>query len=112
MKTNDFKGKIELTIRTNGDGIGFDFREFFIWKNSNHKYFIKSKSKQYWCIGGIWTTSFHNKNGIPQVRYYDSLKEAVAKANKLFNIEPYNSKEKSESLKKNYNRFDLMDIEE
>lgn len=116
IKTNDFKGQIKLTVRTDGDGIGFDFGEFFIWKNSSHRYFIKNNSGQYWCRGGLggWLTSFRDETGMPQVCYYNSLREAIKKANELFSIEPYDSKKEESSilLEKNYNRFDLMDMEE
>lgn len=115
FKKNIFKRQVELTIRNDGDdgdGIGFNFGEFFIWKNSSHKYFIKNKSGQYWCGSRTgWNKHFYSTDLLlRQVLLYNTLKMALTVACRLLNIELQDPDEII-SLEIEYDRFDLMELE-
>ncbi len=106
LNPNDFVGNVKIIAKTNGDGIGFCFGDFTIWKNSNHRYFIKRNDGKYWC--GKWSKNFYYHDKI-LVTMYNTFSEVLIQADRLFSIKKYEEKDIM-SLENDYNRFDLMDF--
>ena len=80
---NSFVGNIKLIVKTNGDGIGFNFGDFTIWKNTNHDYFIVRNDGKYWTGAGGWI-----KNSLRRVMYAN-LNEALNQVDELFGLKKY-----------------------
>ena len=110
--TNIFAGPVRLVVKDIGDGLGFNFGSFWIWKNSNHQYFIKRTDNMYYSKKKEWINYFRDENGKPAIMTFKSLRTALQTATREVKVVDmdYDFTIQLETQKDEVNRFDLMEF--
>ena len=109
---NTFAGPVRLIVKDSGDGLGFNFGSFWIWKNSDHKYFIKRADDMYYSKTKKWVSRFYTSEKEVLVMMFSSLRTALKVAQKEVKVVDmdFDFTVQLEIEEDEFNRFDLMEF--